>query len=405
MTTPIDLTSKQFGLLKVNGLHGHNRHGSRLWDCTCKCGGRATVLTSSLLRGGTKSCGCHRRRDRPELSKAHKKAYKTRERVEIDGEWWLPLRGAARLLRMERTTVLLWADTDGAGCPDLDGRKIRTRETLNGLGRPDTYYSESDLTEAKDVRARRTNSPHYPDEIAVRDLAKELGIHVNTLWPKISAAGYQTVQRSVKGKDGRSTTIAYVPLEFAQKARAMRRDAVQDDEVPVAEVARLLGIEKTDVKNLVAAGLLPTQPGRVIRTIKDGKNGKCHRVAYPCRLVSRAEVERLQAALAALPAVAEAPRAGRPPNRLRLAAEALRDERLDSANAGRIAATAESADTSSTRPNRGGRPLGSIDHRAAQRNQRMRDDWKSGEFASIATLAKAFHVSRSHASGIINESN
>jgi hypothetical protein len=330
MPSTLDLTGQQFYRLTVTGLHGNNKHGSRLWDCACECGGSATVLTNDLTRrgGGTKSCGCHRRRKRPELGQAHKKAYKTRERIKIDGEWWLSLGRAARLLRMDCTTVLLWADPDGAGCPDLDGRKIRIRESLNGLGRPDTYYSESNLTEAKDARSQRISNAHYPGEIAVRELAKELGIHINTLWPKISAAGYNPVHRPIKGKDGRTTTIAHVPLEFANKMRALRRDAMPDDMVPVAEAARLLGVRKTDVKNLIAAKLLPTEPGRVIRTIK---NGKCHRVAYPCRLVSREEVKRLKAALAALPAVADAPpRAGRPPNRLRLAAEALRDEGLAS---------------------------------------------------------------------------
>jgi hypothetical protein len=49
-----------------------------------------------------------------------------------------------------------------------------------------------------------------------------------------------------------------------------------------------------------------------------------------------------------------------------------------------------------------GRPSGAIDKKAAKRNQRMREAMRNGEFDSITELARAFHVSRTRASEIIN---
>jgi hypothetical protein len=51
----LDLFGKKFGKLTVVDFVGNSR-----WLCSCKCGKEATVLTSNLNRGNTKSCGCMR---------------------------------------------------------------------------------------------------------------------------------------------------------------------------------------------------------------------------------------------------------------------------------------------------------------------------------------------------------
>jgi len=51
---------------------------------------------------------------------------------------------------------------------------------------------------------------------------------------------------------------------------------------------------------------------------------------------------------------------------------------------------------------RQGRPKGSFDEKAAERNENMRRDWKANRYSSKAALARAYHVSRSHASNIID---
>lgn len=48
-----DLTDKTFGRLKVI-----RYLGNQLWECRCLCGNTVNVLSTNLLSGGTKSCGC-----------------------------------------------------------------------------------------------------------------------------------------------------------------------------------------------------------------------------------------------------------------------------------------------------------------------------------------------------------
>jgi hypothetical protein len=53
----IDLTGKRFGRLVVTHQRGV-RHSQKLWACKCDCGNTTSVISSSLRRGETKSCGC-----------------------------------------------------------------------------------------------------------------------------------------------------------------------------------------------------------------------------------------------------------------------------------------------------------------------------------------------------------
>lgn len=52
MSKLIDRTNKKFGNLKVLYKVG------KKWSCVCTCGGHTEVLTSNLVTGHTKSCGC-----------------------------------------------------------------------------------------------------------------------------------------------------------------------------------------------------------------------------------------------------------------------------------------------------------------------------------------------------------
>lgn len=56
-----DLTGKQFGKLTVICFDGRNDYGCVLWKCVCECGSTTSVVTPSLKRGLTRSCGCLRR--------------------------------------------------------------------------------------------------------------------------------------------------------------------------------------------------------------------------------------------------------------------------------------------------------------------------------------------------------
>ena len=56
----IDLTNKKFGNLIVISLYGKNSSNSCIWICKCICNNETKVLSSNLIRGKTKSCGCLR---------------------------------------------------------------------------------------------------------------------------------------------------------------------------------------------------------------------------------------------------------------------------------------------------------------------------------------------------------
>lgn len=54
----IDLTGQRFGRLLVMNLYGKTKKGESTWLCKCDCGSERVVVSSSLRRGFTKSCGC-----------------------------------------------------------------------------------------------------------------------------------------------------------------------------------------------------------------------------------------------------------------------------------------------------------------------------------------------------------
>jgi len=74
----IDLTGKRFGRLVVVERHPENAYGYHpRWVCRCDCGATTTVLTQSLRRGATKSCGCGMVRHGHARQGTRTKEYKT----------------------------------------------------------------------------------------------------------------------------------------------------------------------------------------------------------------------------------------------------------------------------------------------------------------------------------------
>lgn len=66
----IDLAGNQYGRLEVVEL-APKRGGRTMWKCRCVCGSELDVNASSLRRGLTKSCGCHRRDAAKRMGKAN----------------------------------------------------------------------------------------------------------------------------------------------------------------------------------------------------------------------------------------------------------------------------------------------------------------------------------------------
>ena len=57
----IDLTGRQFGLLRVIAYAGRQENGKHAWLVRCACGKEKVVLASNLTGHKTQSCGCSRR--------------------------------------------------------------------------------------------------------------------------------------------------------------------------------------------------------------------------------------------------------------------------------------------------------------------------------------------------------
>ena len=57
----VDLSGKRFGRLIVLKPFGKNKFGQMSWLCRCNCGNDTVVQRSSLVSGGTISCGCYAR--------------------------------------------------------------------------------------------------------------------------------------------------------------------------------------------------------------------------------------------------------------------------------------------------------------------------------------------------------
>ena len=56
-----DLTEQRFGRLTAMRRSAKLRGRAAAWECLCDCGKRTVVNVYSLVKGGSKSCGCHKR--------------------------------------------------------------------------------------------------------------------------------------------------------------------------------------------------------------------------------------------------------------------------------------------------------------------------------------------------------
>ena len=54
----IDLTGQKFGRLVVIKRAANTKNNCAHWLCKCDCGNEKVILSSSLIQGNTKSCGC-----------------------------------------------------------------------------------------------------------------------------------------------------------------------------------------------------------------------------------------------------------------------------------------------------------------------------------------------------------
>jgi hypothetical protein len=56
-----DLTGQKFGRLVVLRVTDKRKNGRIVWKCRCNCGNETEVVSSYLIHGETKSCGCYQK--------------------------------------------------------------------------------------------------------------------------------------------------------------------------------------------------------------------------------------------------------------------------------------------------------------------------------------------------------
>jgi hypothetical protein len=77
----IDLTGRRFERLTVIGEAEPDKNGHARWNCRCDCGEEKTILSTHLVRGSIRSCGCQRAKRRTKHKQSRTKLYKVWEEM------------------------------------------------------------------------------------------------------------------------------------------------------------------------------------------------------------------------------------------------------------------------------------------------------------------------------------
>ncbi len=66
-----DLTGERFGKLVAIEATEQRKHGKVVWLCRCDCGNTCMVMSTRLVSGHTKSCGCYSSERTIEMNTTH----------------------------------------------------------------------------------------------------------------------------------------------------------------------------------------------------------------------------------------------------------------------------------------------------------------------------------------------
>jgi hypothetical protein len=201
---------------------------------------------------------------------------------------------------------------------------LRTRPLKGGYNREITYYAKSDLDRVRDARAEKVVgvAPEQPEMVHVDKAASELGCHLRTVYRRARATQTEVKYRAGKDGKGRGMPRSYLPQQFIEDAKQL---PVLDSKMTAADAADSLGVSKSDIHNLIKAGLLDAESGEGLTRAAARPGGTTLRYRRKATLVSTEQVNQLKAAMAVLRAPSPESRPGRPAGSLRRAAEALRD--------------------------------------------------------------------------------
>lgn len=71
MSRSLEIRGNKYDRLTVCDEAGKSKNGSKLWLCSCECGGTTVTTASSLKAGLVRSCGCLYKESRKDCNKQH----------------------------------------------------------------------------------------------------------------------------------------------------------------------------------------------------------------------------------------------------------------------------------------------------------------------------------------------
>jgi hypothetical protein len=296
--------------------------------------------------------------------------------------------------------------------------------------------------------AQLAATPSCPGLLPLEKARRAIGVRRATLYRLLKNRGEQVEYRLVMGAHGRPVHRAYVPADFIKAAKTDLAGSA--DRMSASETAKVLGLKYATVIDFVTDGVLPrlTHPTRAngvqvsraavekLRQKRESEDTAAHapgrwQDVRTLKRTHRMKVSGINRLLLRWVRGRELePKVGyrwqtRPRRRIRVLLydadvvarlmASRRDGRKSVSPPPAPSIGTNAADAASYPPKGGdgastpcprrrrGRPVGSFDHVAEQRNGEMVQDWQAGLFKNITKLAEAFNVSRGHASNILKE--
>lgn len=196
-----DLTGQRFGRLLVLGYAGAVKKKAR-WLCQCDCGQTKIINRSSLLSGGTQSCGCLHN----ELVSQQSTTHGLSHRVPEYGAW------SGMLTRCTNPNVAAFSDYGERGIKVCE-RWRRFENFYADMGpKPAPEYSLDRIdvngdyepancrwaTPLEQANNARSNIPltHDGKTMNLTEWARELGLKKITLYDRINKLGW-SVERAL----------------------------------------------------------------------------------------------------------------------------------------------------------------------------------------------------------------
>lgn len=192
MPNLIDLSGKRFGRLTVLSKELPSIVRSVRWVCRCDCGIELSVLSQSLRRGQTRSCGCLHREQLGSIKMTHGMSYSFEYRV------WTGMRSRCLNPRTQRykdyggrgiTICDRWADSFENFFSDMGaapGTKYSIDRIDNNAG-----YSPGNCRWATNAQQSRNQSRNrnltcFGETRCLKDWSDKTGILVATIRKRLS---------------------------------------------------------------------------------------------------------------------------------------------------------------------------------------------------------------------------